>query len=214
MQTDPKHRVRRARRLTATAALLALAPLLFAACTDDEPEDTAAEATTATSEATTAASDATATATEAMTETATATEAMTETPAAAGGATVSVATEGDLAPYLVGPEGMTLYLFTNDEAGVSNCTEGCLANWPPLLIEEGDEPTAGDDVPGELGVIEREDGEGRQVTYNGMPLYYWQGDTAPGDTTGHEVGGVWFVVPPTDPTASAPVSGTSNVPGY
>lgn len=220
MQTHPTHRTRRARRFIATAVLLALTPLIFAACTDEEPEDTPAEATTATSPATTAASDATATATEAMTETATAatataTEAMTETPAASGGTTISVATEGDLAPYLVGPQGMTLYLFTNDEEGVSNCTEGCLANWPPLLVEEGEEPTASDDAPGELGVIEREDGVGRQVTYNGMPLYYWQGDTAPGDTTGHEVGGVWFVVPPTDSTASAPVSGGgSNLPGY
>lgn len=218
MQTHPMHRVRRARRLIATAVLLSLAPLLLAACSDDdEPEDSTVEATTATSEATTATSEATPAATEAMAETATAeataTEAMTETPAESG-ATISVATEGDLAPYLVGPDGMTLYLFTNDEDGVSNCTEGCLANWPPLLVEEGEEPTASEDAPGEFGVIEREDGEGRQVTYNGMPLYYWQADTAPGDTTGHEVGGVWFVVPPTDSTASAPVSGASTVPEY
>jgi predicted lipoprotein with Yx(FWY)xxD motif len=30
----------------------------------------------------------------------------------------------------------------------------------------------------------------------GEPLYYWVDDRSPGDTTGHEVGGVWFVVNP------------------
>ncbi len=28
-----------------------------------------------------------------------------------------------------------------------------------------------------------------QVTYNGLPLYYWQGDAKPGDATGQGVGG-------------------------
>jgi Secreted repeat of unknown function len=31
-----------------------------------------------------------------------------------------------------------------------------------------------------------------QVTYDGLPLYYWQGDAKPGDATGQGVGG--FVV--------------------
>ena len=35
-----------------------------------------------------------------------------------------------------------------------------------------------------------------QVTYLGMPLYYWVNDEAPGDTTGHEINDVWFVVAP------------------
>ena len=29
---------------------------------------------------------------------------------------------------------MTLYLFTRDEPGVSNCAGDCLVNWPPLLV--------------------------------------------------------------------------------
>ncbi len=192
--------------------MVAVAAIALVACSDDEEPDATAAATT------TEAMTATASATEAMTATAAATETMTETPMATMemmGTTVSVATEGDLAPYLVGPNGHTLYLFTNDEAGVSNCTDGCLANWPPLLVAAGEEPTAGEGVTGELGVIERADGVGRQVTYNGIPLYYWAADTAPGQTTGHEVGGVWFVVPPDETMASAPISGgSSNLPGY
>jgi hypothetical protein len=46
-----------------------------------------------------------------------------------------------------------------------------------------------------------------------MPLYYWAADAKPGDTTGHGVAGVWFVVPPAgDGTTAA--SGTSVVPDY
>ncbi len=126
-----------------------------------------------------------------------------------GDHTVAVATEGDHAPYLVDGAGMTLYLFTNDTEGVSNCTGDCLTNWPPLRVAEGEEPTAGEGVTGELAVIERSDG-GRQVTYNGMPLYYWQADQAPGDTTGHEVGGVWFVVHPDGDSAMSLESSDSD----
>lgn len=199
-------------RLGALMALLGAALLLVTACSDDDGDtedggDAAETPTaTATTEATTATSEATSTATESATETA------TETPSSGGGTTVSVTTEGELAPYLVGPEGMTLYLFTNDTEGVSNCTDQCIQNWPPLLVEAGEEPTASEDAPGELGVIEREDGLGRQVTYNGIPLYYWQGDQAPGDTTGQGVGEVWFVVPPTEGSAAA-ISGGAG-PGY
>jgi predicted lipoprotein with Yx(FWY)xxD motif len=31
------------------------------------------------------------------------------------------------------------------------------------------------------------------VTYDGRPLYYWQGDTEAGMTTGQGVGDVWWV---------------------
>ena len=101
----------------------------------------------------------------------------------------------ELGPFLVDPQGMTLYLFTKDEAGITNCYDKCAENWPPLMLAEGQSLTAGEGLPGELGTTERTDG-GMQVTYNGMPLYYWVNDAAPGDTTGHGVGGVWAVVAP------------------
>lgn len=211
MQTHP---IRRRLRAVGLASMLAVATVTFVACSDDDEPEATAEASTTEAASATEAMTATAAATEAMTATASATEAMTATPAATSGATVAISAEGPLAPYLVGPNGHTLYLFTNDAAGVSNCTGGCLANWPPLLVEAGEEPTAGDGVTGELGVIEREDGAGRQVTYNGIPLYYWAADTAPGQTTGHEVGGVWFVVPPDQTTATAPIKSSGDGPGY
>ncbi len=220
------HGMRRAWRALGLGALVGISTLVLVACSGDDGDEADAEATETTTATTTADQTAVATQTAAATETATATEATatatetaaataTGTAAAGSGTTISVATEGELAPYLVGPEGLTLYLFTNDSEGVSNCVDQCIANWPPLLVAAGEEPTSSEDAPGELGVIERTDGLGRQVTYNGMPLYYWAGDTAPGQTGGQEIGGVWFVVPPTEGTASSGASRQGgDGPGY
>jgi len=112
---------------------------------------------------------------------------------------VRVAEHPEHGPILVGPTGMTLYLFANDEMGVSNCSGGCATNWPPLVggfdVAAGVLPMAGDGADGELALIERDDG-GMQVTYGGTPLYYWIRDGVPGDATGQNVGEVWFVVEP------------------
>jgi predicted lipoprotein with Yx(FWY)xxD motif len=101
-----------------------------------------------------------------------------------------------LGDFLVDAKGMTLYMYTKDTAGVSNCTGDCLKTWPPLVATT--DMLAGAGVPGRLGSITRADGT-KQVTYNDMPLYYWASDTKPGDTTGQGVGGVWFMMSPTAP---------------
>lgn len=98
-------------------------------------------------------------------------------------------------PYLIGQTGMTLYTFMNDTPNTSNCTGQCITNWPALLVAEGQEPTAGPGASGALGVFVRDDGK-RQVTYKGQPLYYWQADKKPGDTTGDGVGNVWKLAAP------------------
>ncbi|CAN5697271.1 hypothetical protein BH23CHL4_BH23CHL4_19830 [soil metagenome] len=108
--------------------------------------------------------------------------------------TVAVAESDELGQYLTDAEGMTLYLFMNDtEEGVSNCIDECAGAWPPFTAEEP--LTLPERVDGELTIIERAD-DTTQVAYNGIPLYYWQGDAAPGDTTGQGVGDVWYVVAP------------------
>jgi predicted lipoprotein with Yx(FWY)xxD motif len=104
--------------------------------------------------------------------------------------------DSDRGPYMVGPNGMTLYIFTRDELDTSNCTERCLENWPALTVESADALTTDPAIPGEFGTITREDDGTLQVTYNGLPLYYWVRDEAPGDMTGEGVGGVWWIVPP------------------
>lgn len=109
--------------------------------------------------------------------------------------TVALGESEELGAFLVGANRMTLYLFTVDEENISNCYEQCADNWPPLLVQEGEVPVPGNGVTGELNVTARDDGT-IQVTYNGQPLYFWSNDGNPGDTTGHGVGDVWFVVEP------------------
>jgi len=109
--------------------------------------------------------------------------------------TVVTAETPELGTFLTDAAGMTLYLFTNDEPGTSNCTGECLVNWPAFTA--ADPLTLPDGVPGELSQITRDDGT-MQVAYNGMPLYYWANDTQPGDTTGQGVGDVWYVVAPAE----------------
>jgi predicted lipoprotein with Yx(FWY)xxD motif len=93
---------------------------------------------------------------------------------------------------LVDAAGLTLYLFTNDEPGVSNCYGGCASNWPPLLVDM--DPHAGEGIQTDfLGTTTRTDGS-VQVTYGGWPLYYFITDSSPGDTNGQGVGGVWYVI--------------------
>lgn len=136
---------------------------------------------------------------------------------AMGAAALEVSSSADLGDYLVDSEGMTLYWFANDEPGVSNCSGGCLEAWPPFLVESEEDIQAGEGVDESLiGTIPFEGG-GLLVTYDEFPLYYWQNDQEPGDTTGHGVNDVWFVVPPAgiDPEnpGSSPASNSVSPPG-
>lgn len=96
---------------------------------------------------------------------------------------------------LAGEGGMTLYTFDNDSNGQSACASGCVENWPPFTVDEGEEATAGEGVTGDIGSITRDDGT-TQVTYNSAPLYYFSGDSAPGDSNGDGVGEVWHIAVP------------------
>lgn len=116
----------------------------------------------------------------------------TDTEEPTDGATVQVRTHDDYGDHLVDADGMTLYLFTQDEDGESACYGGCADNWPPLLA---DDPTAGDEVTAELGTTERDDGS-LQVTAAEWPLYYFAGDSAPGDTSGQGLNDVWYLLAP------------------
>ncbi len=85
---------------------------------------------------------------------------------------------------LTDANGMTLYTYDKDTAGVSNCYDQCAVNWPPLFVSDGAA------AEGEFTIVERTDGT-RMWAYKGMPLYLWIKDTKAGDTTGDGVGEVW-----------------------
>jgi predicted lipoprotein with Yx(FWY)xxD motif len=103
---------------------------------------------------------------------------------------------GSIANYLTGENGKTLYIFTKDtkDSGKSVCNGDCASTWPPLAVESLDEVKADSGVTGKLALVTRDDGT-KQVSYNGMPLYYFAADAAAGDTKGQGIGGVWFVAP-------------------
>src|ERR1700674_1132528 len=106
----------------------------------------------------------------------------------AGSVTIGMASSASLGAFLTGVSGKTLYTHAGDSANTSTCTGSCATAWPPLTVTAGQQPAAGSGVTGQLGTFSRPDG-GTQVTYNGLPLYYWQGDTKAGDTTGEGVSG-------------------------
>ena len=111
----------------------------------------------------------------------------------AGGAAAVATTNGALGVYLVDGQGRTLYMFDADtEEGKSACYGGCATAWPPLTTTGA--PTAsGSAAGGKLKTITRTDGS-KQVVYGEYPLYYFDKDTAAGQTDGQAVGGTWWVV--------------------
>ncbi|MER5215707.1 hypothetical protein ABT063_35585 [Streptomyces sp. NPDC002838] len=101
----------------------------------------------------------------------------------------------ELGRILVDGEGRTLYLFEADTSEKSTCNDACAQAWPPLTTSGP--PKAGEGVKADLlGTTTRDDGS-TEVTYNGHPLYYFQGDRKPGDTTGQgldQFGAEWYVL--------------------
>ena len=187
--------------------LFALVVLALAACGGDA--DGAADQAPAATETVPIEPTEAATETEAApTAAPTPADAMTEATAAAGGtegaagAAMVEVSSTDLGDVLVDGEGMTLYLFTNDEqGGESTCYDQCAENWP-ALVTDGD-VTVGEQLDQAMfSTVAREDGS-QQVTANGWPLYYFAGDSAAGDVNGQGVGDVWFAVTPSGEAVSS-----------
>jgi len=95
--------------------------------------------------------------------------------------------------YLTDQAGMTLYYYTKDSPGMSVCSGSCLERWPIFYAETITVPM-GIDVS-DFENIKRGDGK-VQTTYKGQPLYYFIGDSNPGDIKGQGVYNSWYVVAP------------------
>jgi predicted lipoprotein with Yx(FWY)xxD motif len=136
------------------------------------------------------------------------------TPAkAADGRPAAVGVENSgLGKILDDSKGRTVYLFQKDTGSASTCTGGCAAAWPPVLVSG--KPVVGTGANASaIGTTKRPDG-GRQLTYNGHPVYTYTGDQKPGDTNGQGLnafGGSWFALSAAGTQVSG--SGTSSGPG-
>lgn len=109
---------------------------------------------------------------------------------AAGAFQIAVNAQSAKGPFLVGPDGKTLYVYSKDTSSASNCSGGCAQAWPPLTLPSGTSLPSVAGASGTFATITRSDGS-TQVTYKGQPLYSYSGDSKPGDTNGDGVGGVW-----------------------
>ena len=112
----------------------------------------------------------------------------------AGAYTINVAFKQGLGLYLTDGAGMTLYWTTLDAQDQSNVSSDLLATWPIFYAPIIAAPSS---LIGSAfsTLIERADGF-YQTMYEDWPLYYYAGDTKPGDTNGQGLDGQWFVVNP------------------
>ena len=121
---------------------------------------------------------------------------------------VNTGTASGVGTVLVGRTGLTLYELDTEAGGQIMCTGACRSAWPPLLLPAGvASATPGPGVTGTLGTIMRPDG-GRQVTYDGRPLYLYSGDQSPGQANGQGIQGVWFAMTPSGPSGTPSPSPT------
>jgi predicted lipoprotein with Yx(FWY)xxD motif len=112
-------------------------------------------------------------------------------------ASVVGTTTSSLGTFLVDAKGRALYLWDADHGSKSTCNGECATDWPPLTTT-GTPKASGKAKTSLLGTTKRSDGS-REVTYAGHPLYYYAGDTGPGQTTGQGsdgFGAPWWVVTP------------------
>ncbi len=62
-------------------------------------------------------------------------------------------------------------------------------------------------MTGALATIKRTDDGKAQVTYNGIPLYYFSKDAKAGDVNGQGFKNVWFLVGPASTAQGGPITG-------
>jgi predicted lipoprotein with Yx(FWY)xxD motif len=118
----------------------------------------------------------------------------------------------DSGRILVDGNGRTVYLFVQDTGSTPTCTGSCTSYWPPVPASTHLRATDGATATDLSSVAAP--GGGRQLTYAGHPLYYFAGDTKPGDTAGQaldQFGAPWYVL---DPAGKAITTTVKTSSGY
>jgi predicted lipoprotein with Yx(FWY)xxD motif len=126
------------------------------------------------------------------------------------------ATQTSLGSVLTGPNGNTLYTLLSSAGAPLPCTGACMTAWPPLTAAAGATVQAGSGVSATLAVGT----SATQVSADGTPLYYFSGDTAPGQVNGQDLksfGGTWFAIqasgkPVSAASASTPAAAATPTP--
>jgi predicted lipoprotein with Yx(FWY)xxD motif len=131
------------------------------------------------------------------------------TSGAAGASVVKTALVSSLgASVLVDAQGLTLYHLSGEQNGKWICTSAaCVKVWHPLATPTGGAPSGS---VGSLASVKRPGGA-MQVTFKGLPLYTFVGDTKPGEAKGQGIKdvGVWTAVTANGSTVSKPAAATT-----
>jgi predicted lipoprotein with Yx(FWY)xxD motif len=98
-------------------------------------------------------------------------------------------------------DGHTLFVYSQDGAGKSNCAGSCALEFPPLLAAPGAKPLA------DWSLLRRRDGK-LQWAYQSHPLYTWAKETVPGEVATN----VGLVETANAKTAEVPVTAGSLLP--
>jgi predicted lipoprotein with Yx(FWY)xxD motif len=98
----------------------------------------------------------------------------------AGASLVSIEDVNDT-DVLADSEGRTLYT-ADVENGEIRCTGACTSFWKPVEASANEAESASADLDLDLGVVDRPGG-GRQLTYEGLPLYSFT-EEGPGQLDG------------------------------
>ena len=117
----------------------------------------------------------------------TSTSSASSTPAKSA-EVVQTKTNSSTGSYLADSSGNALYTYSQDTAGVSNCTGSCLTAWPIYAVT-----TSSAALPANVTIITRSDGS-KQYAYKGLPLYTFTGDSG-GQVTGDGVSGFIIAKP-------------------
>ena len=123
---------------------------------------------------------------------------------------VNVTSKPGLGYYLTNATGFTLYTFLRDDPinETSRCSGKCITIWPAFYVANLNLP------PGlsatSFTTIVRPDG-GKQLAYDGWPLYFYINDTKPGDTNGQGFANLWSIC--TFPTPFSVITSTATTSG-
>lgn len=106
--------------------------------------------------------------------------------------TARVDVDGVMRTVLANAAGRTLYWFTYDKPDKAACITQCTLAWPPLLVRGTilDLPNHAAQLES-FGVLDGPNG--RQVEYEGHPLYTSDQDTGPAQANGEGFEDAWYV---------------------
>ena len=127
--------------------------------------------------------------------------------AASSGSTEITTASASGSTFLTDGSGRAVYLWAKDTGDASQCSGACASAWPPVTAT-GSVTAGGSAVASDLSTITRSDGT-KQVTYDGHPLYYYVGDSGPGQATGQgsdNFGAKWWLVAPSGSDVTASVT--------